>query len=86
MDKASTLRISSQQIQSQVNVFENANNQIEALSAIIDTFERTVFGKLRSGETLAPLKISTHEQLCEKWRKKVFEVIVQKKNIELIAH
>ena len=28
---------------------------------------------------------ATHEQLCEVWRQKVFETLVQKKRVELIA-
>ena len=51
--------------------------QIDSLNQIIYTYEQQIFQKLGPN--------SDYEQVCEKWRQKVFQTIFDKKRIEVIA-
>lgn len=56
--------------------------QIDSLKQIISTLEGNIFKRLKDQ---APSEdFSSHEQLCEVWREKVFQSLVQKKKSELI--
>lgn len=69
-------------------------DQIQSLQEIIHTFEQQIFPKLGAqlpGQIMDSTfqsaksdRISSHEQLCEVWRQKVFTILVQKKQQELM--
>lgn len=76
--------------------FQYLTDQIQSLQEIIRTFEQQVFAKLNAqlpGQIMDSTfhsaksdKISTHEHLCEVWRQKVFTLLVQKKQQDVLSH
>ena len=56
--------------------------QINSLNTMVQTIESQILKKLTgvNNENRA-----THDNLCEVWRQKVFDTLVQKKRVELIA-
>ena len=50
-------------------------NQVTSLKQIVSTLETSM---KQSG--------SDHELLCEKWRQKVFDTLIEKKRYEIIQH
>lgn len=56
--------------------------QISSLNTMVQTFETQILKKLTGVNNE---KRATHEHLCEVWRQKVFDTLVQKKRVELIA-